>query len=417
MSGAWNLRGDVRRRGLPYEITHLHTNAQAQAILNQAAADDRDVWFRDGTHSGRSLTIPNGGNGKITGAGQSNTILEPNSNGDDVLSITASAITHSLQMEGFGIVGSKTGTGAGINIPSTSTLFNCRFADLFIQGMGGAGFKDSGISFSQLLQNIRVNDCKDHLFDILGSISYVMMQTYAQEVPTAGKAGYRLRGGYPMLIGANGINSGDYWGLFGQSVALDGVLSYTYPHLIGCNIEDFAVTGIRSRNNGYFLESCTFVAPVSGTVKATEFDAAVNKAGMVLNHLGFLTKGATWANSLPIHGYSTPAPFVLFPGNGNPIADSYQFYDDAFSVTETVSSPDLERVAFGRHAFRLRDLKYSSRLYKGSVSNVFDSSGTGTPEGVVTAAVGSTFFRTDGGAGTTFYVKESGTGNTGWVGK
>lgn len=43
--------------------------------------------------------------------------------------------------------------------------------------------------------------------------------------------------------------------------------------------------------------------------------------------------------------------------------------------------------------------------------------GTGTPESVVTAVVGSLFLRTDGGAGTTLYVKESGTGNTGWAGK
>lgn len=45
------------------------------------------------------------------------------------------------------------------------------------------------------------------------------------------------------------------------------------------------------------------------------------------------------------------------------------------------------------------------------------NSGSGTPEGVVTAIVGSQFMRTDGGAGTSFYVKESGTGNTGWVAK
>lgn len=44
-------------------------------------------------------------------------------------------------------------------------------------------------------------------------------------------------------------------------------------------------------------------------------------------------------------------------------------------------------------------------------------SGTGSPEGVVTASVGSTFRRRDGGTTTTFYVKESGTGNTGWVAK
>lgn len=45
------------------------------------------------------------------------------------------------------------------------------------------------------------------------------------------------------------------------------------------------------------------------------------------------------------------------------------------------------------------------------------SAGTGTPEGAVTAPVGSLFSRTNGGAGTSFYVKESGSGNTGWVAK
>ena len=43
--------------------------------------------------------------------------------------------------------------------------------------------------------------------------------------------------------------------------------------------------------------------------------------------------------------------------------------------------------------------------------------GAGSPEGVVTARIGSIYQRTDGGAGTSFYVKESGTGNTGWAAK
>lgn len=44
--------------------------------------------------------------------------------------------------------------------------------------------------------------------------------------------------------------------------------------------------------------------------------------------------------------------------------------------------------------------------------------GTGTPEGAVSAPIGSEYHRTDGGAGTSFYVKESGGGgNTGWVAK
>jgi hypothetical protein len=53
----------------------------------------------------------------------------------------------------------------------------------------------------------------------------------------------------------------------------------------------------------------------------------------------------------------------------------------------------------------------------GSSTGPVDAFGAGTPEGTVTAVVGSTFRRTNGGVGASFYVKESGTGNTGWVAK
>lgn len=59
---------------------------------------------------------------------------------------------------------------------------------------------------------------------------------------------------------------------------------------------------------------------------------------------------------------------------------------------------------------------FSTRYFIGA-GNVSQNSGAGSPEGSITAVVGSTFQRSDGAAGTCFYVKESGTGNTGWVAK
>jgi len=50
-------------------------------------------------------------------------------------------------------------------------------------------------------------------------------------------------------------------------------------------------------------------------------------------------------------------------------------------------------------------------------TNPLHLSGVGTPEGAVTAPVGTLYSRLDGGASTTLYVKQSGTGNTGWVAK
>jgi hypothetical protein len=42
-------------------------------------------------------------------------------------------------------------------------------------------------------------------------------------------------------------------------------------------------------------------------------------------------------------------------------------------------------------------------------------SASGSPEGAVSAGVGSLYTDSSGGTGTTLYVKESGSGNTGWV--
>lgn len=57
----------------------------------------------------------------------------------------------------------------------------------------------------------------------------------------------------------------------------------------------------------------------------------------------------------------------------------------------------------------------STRFF--TTAAVFFGSGAGSPEGAVTAPVGSIYTRTDGGVGTTLYVKETGTGNTGWAAK
>ncbi len=50
-------------------------------------------------------------------------------------------------------------------------------------------------------------------------------------------------------------------------------------------------------------------------------------------------------------------------------------------------------------------------------SNVIWRTGTGSPEGVVTASVGSLYTDLTGGVSTTLYVKTSGSGNTGWTAK
>lgn len=63
------------------------------------------------------------------------------------------------------------------------------------------------------------------------------------------------------------------------------------------------------------------------------------------------------------------------------------------------------------------DCNNKVRFYKSGSFGINFIFGSGSPEGVVTADIGSLYFRIDGGVSTTLYVKQSGTGNTGWGAK
>lgn len=77
-------------------------------------------------------------------------------------------------------------------------------------------------------------------------------------------------------------------------------------------------------------------------------------------------------------------------------------------------SNGLDQVEVGDAATPVRIPK---EIRHGAATGPLDMAGTGSPEGVIAAPIGSSYRRIDGGAGSTLYVKESGTGNTGWVPK
>jgi len=76
----------------------------------------------------------------------------------------------------------------------------------------------------------------------------------------------------------------------------------------------------------------------------------------------------------------------------------------------------LESYANGESGTKVFGIRGDGAMFVGAGGALW-LSGSGSPEGVVTALVGSLYTSTNGSAGTTLYVKESGTGNTGWVAK
>jgi hypothetical protein len=89
----------------------------------------------------------------------------------------------------------------------------------------------------------------------------------------------------------------------------------------------------------------------------------------------------------------------------------------ALHINNQNDSPTLNPDSWGIFEDSTAQKNALGTLNLGGSAGPLLSSGVGSPNTVVTAPVGSVYFRTDGGTSTTFYVKETGAGNTGWVAK
>lgn len=98
--------------------------------------------------------------------------------------------------------------------------------------------------------------------------------------------------------------------------------------------------------------------------------------------------------------------------NGNAVIGAYN--TELRADTGTVGGGNLIFTVWVNGGERLR-INASGQVILGG--GPMWAKGTGSPEAVITAPIGSFYNRTDGGAATSLYVKESGAGNTGWVAK
>ena len=128
------------------------------------------------------------------------------------------------------------------------------------------------------------------------------------------------------------------------------------------------------------------------------------------------------------YNLATPA----FPGHA-PV-DSFIYYNDRNKINIVANRENS--IAGGSATYPVLGVYARSSGYRGiqmfeslgtaatwgvagsGVMTLADSTtirdGSGTPEGSVTATVGSLYLRTNGGDETSLYIKESGSGNTGW---
>lgn len=148
------------------------------------------------------------------------------------------------------------------------------------------------------------------------------------------------------------------------------------------------------------------VQAISKTAASTDWTYRLYADGMSLK-----ASGNTYAR-VKLAGAGT---LSLGPGTIAPTA-YLTGVDGAFRMTGAFEPVTDSTYTLGASA-RAWSAVYADEYYTGSSSSPKWSSGSGSPDGVVTAVIGSLYSRIDGGTGTALYFKESGAGNTGWIAK
>jgi len=181
-----------------------------------------------------------------------------------------------------------------------------------------------------------------------------------------------------------------------------GVYNCTDNNFINCMFVGLTntctnVIAVGTANAAYKtkIQNCTFIKPTSTSsiLLTNQNDTLIENCADLVNY-----DTPTYANVSVTNN----------SGNGFAIKTAINGANGLFPLTNNTST-------VGNSSLKWSSVAATSFLV--GTSSVTFTSDTGSPEGVLTAIVGSLYTRTNGGANTTLYVKESGTGNTGWVAK
>lgn len=368
-------------------------SAAIQAAIN-STNDFIQVYMPPGTYRLASAIIVDRQNMSLFGAAQQTT-LYPDA-GVTAIEIAKNNGVSLTQLRDFRIFGQTNATG-GISLGGDFVAF-CQIQNLVILNFLAVG--SFGIKMSKV-QELDINNC--YIADNYNNIHFPDVgSNYATSVHIHGQGGYIGRATNigilldrevaSFMVSDIVIESNDVGFActgFSNQVTFDNV---HFEENDGANA--IYLSGDSNRAGQFTIRNCFFFG---NTINLRAEYAYI----MCENNTGFAESGKF------VFGTGVNIYFANNKADDDVSTNPISLYESMRSAA-TVSYIDKDNN--GRVFERI------DQLYIGAGAATLIS-GPGTPEGFVTAAVGSLYLRTDGGAGTTLYVKQSGTGNTGWVGK
>ena len=434
------------------KLTTTATSTDAQGhgiyiILNCAnvTVQGVKVWncYGDGIYTGRLCTgtkilncvLTNNGRNNISVVSSSNVVIDgcdiSNANGNlpeagiDVEPNPGDAVSNNVVITNCHIYGN---TNEGISFPApapTPLIETAIVANCHIYNNGTQGIRASYV------KNLEVTGCV-----IYGNGGGGIYDTAALATSLNidgnlifGNTGSGVEGfASGTVISNNTIRNNTQWGVrwrFGQHVTIAGNTisdhgedGISYERAYNCAIVGNTIKN--SQKHGIFITG-TVTSSVTRSRKVTIEGNTVAFSGLLTDNTYSGIFLDTYANTSVVTGNTVVAGttgnlplHAIYAVDASVYVASNQTDGGAKSGNSQVNIGGVSMPSF-LNSPNVLSHTYAPRYYLPGLC--FITSGTGSPEGALSAAVGSIFLRTNGGAGTTLYVKESGTSTTGWVAK
>lgn len=350
----------------------------------------------------------------------------------------------------------KAGTVGMTVLEQNGSAYNMRIKHINIDGDGKAAYGISMVSPNQassahhVLEDIEVYNCTTNCIYLKEHIYLRLVQVYASDAPTVvaienvnspvldqclihnstSNACLSITGGAQSYLRQVNLYNDTAFSST-QLMLIDGHHGGTFfmctfePQGAGnvtnsLTLQD-TVTGNCTDNQ--FI-ACRFIGLGTTQTHAIEIGSSGTVYKTIIENCQFIKPSATNSilitnhtttqiiDSVDLVSYDTPVffPVTVTNSTGNPV-----YTQQLPGVFDNFAPTVDNAINFGSLGRRISN-SYAVNFRPGVGTSLWTSAAD-SPEGVVTAPIGSFYTRTNGGAGTTLYVKESGTGNTGWVAK
>lgn len=399
-------------------------SAAIQAAINAVPAGGGEVYFPGGTYLVNTKITLNG-RLSLIGESRNNTFIKAGTVGMTVLEQNGSA-------------------------------YNMRIKHLGINGDSKAAFGISMVSPSQassahhVLEDLEVYSCTTNCIRLTQHIYLRLVQVYANDAPTVVLVDGVNSSVFDQCLFYNATSTACMSIVGGSQAYLrqvdlynDSAFPSTQLLLVdGHHGGTFFMCTFEPQGAGNVTNSVTFSDTVAGNCTdnqliacrfigtsltqtyAIEIGATGTVYKTIIQNCQFIKPSSTDSIKITNHTttqvigcvdlvtYDTPvySPVTILNSTGNPV------YVENRPGEFYTAIPIADNANILGNSGRRWQSTYTVDLRVGTDQRIWTSA-PNSPEGAVTASVGSLYTRTNGGANTTLYVKESGTGNTGWVAK